>query len=219
MSPSAPLAALQAAFLSILPRVELHAQIYFRGLKCPHRKADAVQETLAIAWKWFVRLAEKGKDPLTFPAVFASYAARAVKCGRRLCGQEKGKDVLSSLARQRHGFTLEQLPSSTVTSHEERFGTVNGQRKQDAFEERLRDNTLTPVPEQVAFRIDFPAWLTTLTDRERRIVREMANSERTLDISQRFEVSPARISQLRRELHDDWQKFCGERDQAGTALA
>jgi hypothetical protein len=41
-APSVHLAALHAAFLSILPRVELHAQIYFRGLKCPHRKADAV---------------------------------------------------------------------------------------------------------------------------------------------------------------------------------
>jgi hypothetical protein len=52
--------------------------------------------------------------------------------------------------------------------------------------------------------------LTTLTPRERRIVRAMANSERTLDLSERFELSPARISQMRRELHNDWRHFLGE---------
>jgi hypothetical protein len=29
----------------------------------------------------------------------------------------------------------------------------------------------------------------------------MGNNERTLDLSKRFDLSPARISQLRRELH------------------
>jgi hypothetical protein len=66
------------------------------------------------------------------------------------------------------------------------------------------------VPEQVCFRIDFPGWLTTLTPRECRLVREMADSERTLDLSKRFDLSPARISQLRRELHNDWRRFLGD---------
>jgi hypothetical protein len=88
--------------------------------------------------------------------------------------------------------------------------TCAGHSAQDVLQDRLRDNMQTPVPEQVAFRIDFPAWLDTLTARERRIVREMAANERTLDLSRRFDLSPARISQLRRELHNDWSRFCGE---------
>jgi hypothetical protein len=210
--PSAPLslANLHAAFLTILPRIERHALIYFRHLRCPQRLDDAVQETLAIAWLWFVRLIEKGKDPLSFPMVLAAYAARAVKCGRRVCGQEKGKDAMSSLAQQRQGFLVEALPTSLLSSFEERYSLAHGQHKQDAFEERLRDNSQTPVLDQVCFRIDFPAWLTTLTPRERRLVHEMAQNERTLDLSQRFELSPARISQMRRELHNDWARFCGE---------
>src|SRR5262249_31834442 len=149
-------------------------------------------------------------DPLTFPSTLATYAARHVRCGRRLCGQEKGKDALSSLAQQRHGFDVESLPHSVASRHEERYSAVHGQQQQDVLEERLRDNTQTPVPEQVCFRLDFPAWLETLTARERRMVGEMANCERTLDISRRFEVSPARISQMRGELHEDWQRFCGD---------
>src|SRR5690348_6205925 len=94
-APPPSLADLHAAFLSILPRIELHARVYFRGVRCPARQADAVQETLAISWCWFVRVVERGKDPLSFPVVLAAYAARAVRCGRRLCGQEKGKYALS----------------------------------------------------------------------------------------------------------------------------
>ena len=72
----------------------------------------------------------------------------------------------------------------------------------------MRDNTVTPVPDQVQFRIDWPAWLRTLTPRERRIIKEMARGERTMDLGREFELSPARISQLRREFHDGWARFC-----------
>jgi hypothetical protein len=84
----------------------------------------------------------------------------------------------------------------------------------DAYEERLRDNTITPVIDQVQFRIDWPAWLRTLTARERRLIRAMSRNERTLDLSKEFELSPARISQLRREFHDDWCRFLGDLDLA-----
>jgi hypothetical protein len=193
-----------------VPRIELQARIYFRGLRCPAHQAEAVQETVALSWRYFVRLVERGKDPLAFPTVLAAYAARHVKCGRRLCGQENSRDVMSPLAQRRHGFAVEQLPASTSTSHEERYTVGAGQRRQDAYEDRLRDNTVTPVLEQVCFRLDFPAWLRTLTPRERRLVRAMAQGERTLDLSRRFELSPARISQLRRELHNDWRRFLGD---------
>jgi hypothetical protein len=85
-----------------------------------------------------------------------------------------------------------RLPASTRTSYEDLYGDVHGQRRLDAFEERLQDNTRSPVPDQVAFRIDFPAWLNTLTPRERRLIREMARDERTKDLSRMFELSPGK---------------------------
>jgi hypothetical protein len=87
------------------------------------------------------------------------------------------------------------------------YAEVHGQEQHDAYEERLRDNTITPVPDQVVFRIDWPAFLRTLTGRERRMIRAMALSERTLDLSKQFEVSPARISQMRREFFEGWIRF------------
>jgi hypothetical protein len=205
---------LHAAFLAILPRIELHGRVYFRHVRCPHRRADAIQEMRALAWKWFLRLHERGKDPGDFMKAFTTLLARAVNSGRRLAGMAKSKDVMNPLNQRRRGFRVEPLPSSIRTSHEHLYASPQGQALLDAFEERLRDNTVTPVCDQVQFRIDFPAWLRTLTARERRLICAMARNERTLDLSKRFELSPSRISQLRREFFLDWHRFLGDLDLA-----
>jgi FixJ family two-component response regulator len=67
-----------------------------------------------------------------------------------------------------------------------------------------------PPDEQAMFRLDFAAWLNSLTTRERQIVRAMARNERTRDLSQQFGVSPSRISQLRRDFALSWQDFCAD---------
>src|SRR5262249_51216812 len=102
------------------------------------------------------------------------------------------KDVLSPVARQRGGFTVMSLPTS-----------VNG----SVFSEALKDNTISPVPEQAAFRLDWPAWLTTRSERDRRIVGALMFGERTLDVARHFGISPGRVSQLRREFRADWRHF------------
>jgi hypothetical protein len=208
--PSGPLSLLaqqHAAFLTILPRIELHAAISFRHIQCTQTREERIAECRALAWKWFQVLALKGRDATRFPTALASYAARAVRSGRRLVGQEKGQDVLSPLAQQRHGFHVESLPHCTARAHEDLFGQVHGQRLQDAYEERLRDNTRTPPDEQAAFRIDFPNWLQTRTERDRQIIAAMARNERTKDISRQFGLSEGRVSQLRRQYQEDWELF------------
>jgi len=204
-----PKSEIEFAFLALVPKIQTHAAIYFRGIRCPAKRADKIAECVALAWKWLVRLHEKGKDVTQFPMVFVFLVARAVKSGRRLCGQEKARDVLSRMAQQRHNFTVESLPSSTPSPHDH-LSQPHGQQRQDAFEERLRDNTLTPVPDQAAFRIDFPAWLQTLTPRERRLIRAMGRNERTKDLSKEFDLSPGRISQFRSEFKVGWKRFCGD---------
>jgi hypothetical protein len=201
---------LHEQFMAIVPKIETHAGFYFREVKCANKKADKVAETIALAWHWYLRLCHRGKDINQFTMVFVFLAARAVRAGRRLTGQEKSKDVMSSKAQQRWGFRVESLPTSTAASHDNRLGSVAGQRQQDAWEERLIDNTLTPVPDQAAFRIDFPEWLQSLTSRERRLIRAMLLNERTQDLGKAFELSPGRISQMRREFHQDWLRFHGD---------
>jgi hypothetical protein len=44
------------------------------------------------------------------------------------------------------------------------------------------------------------------------MIEAMARNERTLDISKAFALSPGRVSQMRREFHDGWERFCGDGD-------
>jgi hypothetical protein len=191
------LAELHARFLSLLPRIELHGRIYFRHLRCPHQKADAIQEMCALAWKWFLRLHQRGRDPAEFVKGFVGLLARAVNSGRRVVGMERAKDVLSPPARKRHDFVVGKLPD---------FETLSA----SPLKEALADSTVSPVPEQVCFRIDFPVWRRTYTRRDRRLIDGMVLGERTLDLARKFGISPARISQLRREFREDWERYCGE---------
>jgi len=201
-----------AKFMALLPRVLTHAHITFRHLKCRTQKEEAVQECASLAWKWFVRLCERGKDASDFPVGFVCLVVKAVKCGRRVCGNERTMDVLSPQAQQYHGFTVESLPVSTRTSVDKLYSTPHGQKMHDAFEERLRDNTQTPIPDQAAFRIDWPAWLATITERDRQLVEDLALNHRTKDLAQKYRLSEARISQKRRQFQDEWERFCGERE-------
>jgi hypothetical protein len=203
---------LHARFLSILPRSKTHAQIRFRHLRCPGRREDAIAEVIAVAWKWFLRLNEQNKDVNEFVSTLADYAVRHVRSGRRLCRQKMSKDVLSPLAQQKHSFKVETLASSTQCSHEVLYGDPHGQKHADAIEERLKDNTVTPPPEQAAFRIDYPEWLSQLGTRNRAIAEDMAIGETTQDLANKYPISQGRISQLRRELHEDWLRFHGEAD-------
>jgi hypothetical protein len=196
----------RAAFLTIMPRIEMHARFAFRLLRCTHDRSDAVAEVVALCWMWFRRLANRGKDATTFSTTLASFASRQVKCGRLLNGQENSKDVLSATARQRHGFDVSRLPDS-IGKHE-------------AFWcEALTDNTRSPIPEQVAFRHDFPSWLTTLSQRERSIIEDLTLGHRTLDLANKYGISPGRISQLRRVFERGWALFCDETPEADVPFS
>jgi hypothetical protein len=185
---------LQTRFLAVLPRIETHARIYFRHLKCRHQQEEAVAECVALAWAWFIRLLRRGKNPEAFITVLADFAARAVSSGRRLCGQEKVNEVLSSVAQWRHGFTVQRLHPS-------------GGPLDSPWDDALKDNTRTPVLNQVIFRVDFRAWRGTRTKRDQRIIDRLLRSERTGTVAQIFGISPGRVAQLRRQFHADWLRF------------
>jgi hypothetical protein len=183
---------LHTQFLVILPRIEQHGRVRFRHLHRPAQE-EVIAEMVALCWLWFSRLAERGRDATRFPSALATYAARAVNSGRRLCGQDPARDALSASAQLRHRFVVTTLPDNPLA------GTPAG--------EALRDNTKSDVPTQVAFRLDFPAWRRSYSARDRRLLDDLMVGERTSDVAQKYGVSRARVSQLRRQFHDDWQQF------------
>jgi hypothetical protein len=206
---------LHDCFLELLPRIETHGRIYFRHKKGAD-KAEALQEMRALAWKWFRRLMQRGKNPGEFVFNFTKCLVRAVSCGRRVVGMEKPNDVLSPRAQRERGIKVESLPN-VCASHESLYSSVRGQREHDVFEERLQDNTITPVPEQAAFRIDWPAWMKTHSDRNRRIIDDLMAGEATFDVSRKYGICPARVSQMRREFHDGWERFNEDKSQLAAA--
>lgn len=50
--PATSIEQLRAAFLDILPGLQTHASVYFRGLKCPGKRDDAIAEAVGVARKW-----------------------------------------------------------------------------------------------------------------------------------------------------------------------
>lgn len=203
---------LHLAFLALLPKLQTHAKIYFRHIRCPDAKAEKIAETVALAWKWFLRLHERGKDIGAFATVFVYLVARAAKSGRRLCGVERARDVMSPLAQARHGFRVELLPSST---HESIHCLVRGQDEADAYAERLRDNTATPPPDAAAFRIDFPQFLQGLPERDREMAMFLSLGHRAQTAAARFDLSPGRVTQLRQAWCREWRAGQGEGDHNG----
>lgn len=82
-----------------------------------------------------MNLARKGRSPTEFIITFARLAARAVLSGRRLCGGERARDVLSPVCQRRRGFCVSSLPAGTAM-----VGNV--------FDEALVHDTQTPLPDQ-----------------------------------------------------------------------
>jgi hypothetical protein len=189
--------ALHISFLAILPRIEEHGRVSFRHRRCPDARREAIAEMTGLAWKWFLRLAELGKDATPFVSALATFAARAVRSGRKVCGQDRAKDVLSPVAQRRYGFVVCKLPD---------FSTLNG----NPIDQALQDNTRSEVPDAVAFKLDFPSWRATRCRRDRRLIGRLIVGERTGEVARRFDLSAGRVARLRRQFHDDWQFFTAD---------
>jgi hypothetical protein len=182
-------------FLEFVPFINNLARLTFRTLPREERE-EAVREVLAHAFCAFRRLVELGKQDVAFASPLARFAVARVRAGRRVGSKLHPSDVFSWLAQRRHVFRL--------TSVE----TAGG--KSDTWAETLVDNTLTPIPDQVAFRMDFAAWLAALDRRSRNLVALLALGNSSSEAAQQFHLSGARISQLRSALQASWQAFQGE---------
>jgi hypothetical protein len=190
-------------FLRLLPAIEQLAQRAFRGLD-PETAEDAVADVVAFAFVAYRRLAELGKPDLAYATPLANYGIRRYYSGRSVAGRIKAGDVYSPETQQKGGFAVAHLGSP--------------QKQNEAWRESLIENCRTPVPDQVQFRIDFPAWLDGLAHRDRRLVVALARGERVGHVARAFHLSSGRISQLRAALRNAWETFLGENQPADAAV-
>lgn len=188
---SAP-ACWQADFLKLLPAIERDVRIAFRKLKGDHRD-EAVQEVICHCCQAYARLNRQGRPGAATARSLARYAVAQYWVGRRIGSPLNVQDVTSAYCRYKKGVRVESL------HHRDHAG--------DAWQEMLvEDRHVTPA-DLAASRIDYPAWLSTLGTYRRRIAEILATGEKTKRVARMFRISPARISQLRRELMDAWEAF------------
>ena len=182
-------------FLAMLPAIVSYVTRAFRTLR-PEERGEAVQAAIAGAFTAYAGLVKRNKEGLAFPSVLARYAAAQVRAGRHVGGRLNAQDITSKYCQSKKSLWLERL---------DRFDHAEG-----CWKEAVVGDLRTPVADQACFRVDFPAWLRTLPPRNRRVAEALAGGHRTKDVARRFGLSLARISQLRREFFDSWQRFHGE---------
>jgi hypothetical protein len=176
----------------MLPTIYRYARISFRQLD-PDRREDAIAEVIANVTVAVARLAQQGRLRLAFPTILARYGISQYHDGRRVGNRFRISELLSPSAQRKKGFYVERLDSQ--------------ERDTGEWCEAIVEDRRTPVPEQVAFRIDFPRWLAGLPRKKRKIAETLAMGNTTSDVARRFEMSPGRVSQLRGELYRSWQNF------------
>jgi len=71
----------------------------------------------------------------------------------------------------------------------------------------IEDDSLTPVPEQAAFRVDWPLFLNTLNTRDRNIAAFLAVGHQATEAAREFDLSLGRISQVRKDWQRRWSEF------------
>ena len=183
----------QEKFVAMLPAIQEHAAYRFRH-RLPEEREDLVAETVAVACVMFARLVEGGKVGYATP--LAVYACRQVAVGRRLSSPMNVNDVTSTYCKRRKGVYVQRLDRYDVKDAEWR-------------EILVEDRSATPA-DIAAMRIDFAAWLETLSKRQRKIAETLAMGETTSHTARIFRISAGRVSQIRRQLFDRWQAFQGE---------
>ncbi len=178
--------------LAMLPTVRRNAKLAFRRLDAESRE-DAVAEVIANVTAAFARLVKLGKAHLAFPTVLTRYAISQFRDGRRVGNRFRISEVLSRHAQRKKKFFVERLDHCRKDTGE--------------WNEAIVEDSRTPVPEQVAFRIDFPNWLAGMPRRNRKIAEALSVGNTTSEVAQRFDISPGRVSQMRNEFYRSWRDF------------
>ena len=182
---------LQRRFLALLPTIERCAHWAFLDLPADAHE-EAVQDVICNALLMFTRLADQRRERDAYATSLADYAIRQTRGGRKLGASLNADEVLSHYAQRRRGFAVRRLDVFDPD---------------DGWKQVVVEDTHTDVPEQAAFRIDFPRWLGSHTRRNRRIAVSLSCGCRTNEVADRFGLSEGRISQLRDMFGRSWLTF------------
>jgi DNA-directed RNA polymerase sigma subunit (sigma70/sigma32) len=187
----------QEGFLTLLPAIRKQVRYAFRRLPCLER-SEAIQDAIANALVAYRRLAQLGRESLAFATPLARFAIKQVRTGRKVGGRLNVRDVMSLYCQRRKGVKVQPF-----VELDPRTG-----RWQDLL---VEDRHSSPA-DIAALKLEFQAWLCSLTPKKRAITQSLAGGESAGQVAKLFSVSAARVSQIRRELRTLWEQFQGELD-------
>ena len=187
----------------MLPRIRLYLRSAFRGLN-PDARAEAVQEGLVNGVAAYRRLWERGKAELAYPSVLAKFAASHIRAGRLTATRLNGRDVMSLYCQKRQAVRVERL---------DRYDP-----QEQCWQEILVEDRQAGPAETAAARIDFGAFLRSLSSREQEIVLALIRGEPVGMVAKSFRISPGRVSQIRRQLAEKWRMLHGEGPNGSASL-
>lgn len=181
----------------VLPVVRRMVGRRLGEVRCPAQRDDVQQEAALICWSDYLVLYKQGKAGVARVGSLARFAVRMALarrrprgCGRR--GRRVFRDVFDPTYQRQYGYRV--------------FHIDDG----ESWRSGLKDNTITPPPEQAAFRIDFSRWLSSRTDTEQRVINELATGECPHHLARRMDVSDAWISQRRPCWRRSWTRFISQ---------
>ena len=167
----------QHRFLKMLPNIEQHAAHRLRNFPFDERE-ELQAEAVALAFCMFATLVRQGRADLAYATPLAVYGTRQALVGRCAGGSLNVRDVTSRHCQKQKHVRVERL---------DRFDEQRGE-----WREAIVEDDKTPVPDQAAFRCDYPVWLKSLPNRERQIAEVLSTGERTSSTAKRFGVTPGR---------------------------
>jgi hypothetical protein len=184
--------AIEAHFLAALPRIEKHAKTKFRGMT-PEALDDAIQKVRGLAWKYYLREVERGKNPDDYISVIADFSVRHVKGGRDVTGIERMQDVLSHRGQKQRGYKVQSFPEHDTSP--------------DESVEALKNWRETPPDDAAAFHHDFPLFVKALPQKQADVVLDAALGDTTTELSEKHKISQSRVSQIRTQAREKWSEL------------
>ena len=209
----ASLSSVHRQFEAALPALTTTARLAFRRLSRQDRE-EAVAEAHAAAWSAWHGLIARGKDPIAVGACgIANNAVRYVRNGRRVGRRGGGRgsmDIHHPRAQRACGYRVVGLGRDADR------GPGPGSVSWRGW--LACDNRVGPADE-ACFRLDFAAWLDSLSTRRRRVAELLAEGWSTGEVAREMGVTPAAISQARTWLAASWAAFQAEAGSGPKSFA
>ena len=182
---------LRAEFVAFLPELRRVLGAKFRHLDAEAR-GEYVSEAIALAFGVWLSAKRRGKDVGVYS--LCSFAALLVKSGRKFAG-ERETDVLSEAGR-----VMRRVPPV--------FYLGTGRALNDLMLEDRRSRW--SVPDRVAFKLDWTAYLDRQPRRTRQIIEMLGQGYLRKEAAAALRITPPAVTLRMNNAYRDWRSFCGE---------